>query len=115
MSKLFDELKDSIAHMAKHTRGEHVDGITLNTVSIKPVPAASAKDVKKIRAQMGMSQGAFAAILGVSKKTVEAWEAGVNPPAKPVARLLQVLSTNESILDDLIEKEPSTKTKKKRA
>ena len=102
MSKLFDDLKESIADMAKHVRKEHVGGITLNTVSIKPVPEANGRDIRRIRGQLGMSQGAMAAILGVSKKTVEAWEAGTNVPGKPVLRLIQLLAARNDLLDDLL-------------
>ena len=113
MSKLFEDLKQSIHDMAKHVKGEHVAGITLNTVSIKPVPEAGAKDIKRIRTQLYMSQGALAAILGVSKKSVEAWEAGVNIPGKPVIRLLQLLVSNSHLLDDLITQETSPPPKKR--
>ena len=113
MSKLFDDLKESIADMAKHVRDEHVEGITLNTVSIKPVPEATGKDIRKIRDQLGMSQGALAAILGVSKKTVEAWEAGTNLPGKPVMRLIQLLAARNDLLDELVTQTP-TKAHKKR-
>lgn len=114
MSKLFDDLKESIADMTKHARGEQLEGITLNSVTIKPVPSASAKDIRKIRAQLGMSQGAFAAILGVSKKAVEAWEANVNVPTKPVIRLLQLLSSNRNLIDHLIESDATVAKSKKR-
>lgn len=114
MSKLFDDLMEGIGDMAKHVRGEHVEGITLNTVSIKPIPEVSAKDIKRIRVQMDISQGAFAAILGVSKKAVEAWEGGINTPAKPIARLLQLFSVRDDLLNELIVQEAPTKKIKKK-
>jgi putative transcriptional regulator len=102
MSKLFDDLKESIGDMTKHAQGELVQGITLNTVSIKPVPDLNAKDVKRIRTELGMSQGAFAAVIGVSKKTVEAWEAGTNVPGKPVVRLIQLILKRQELLKEII-------------
>lgn len=88
--------------MTKHAQGEHVQGITLNTVSIKPVPDMNAKDVKRIRTELGMSQGAFAAVIGVSKKTVEAWEAGTNVPGKPVVRLIHLILNKQELLKEII-------------
>ncbi|HBP38611.1 MAG TPA: hypothetical protein DD640_07715 [Clostridiales bacterium] len=38
-----------------------------------------------------MTQTVFASVLGVSKKTIESWEAGLNHPSGASARLLQLL------------------------
>jgi putative transcriptional regulator len=51
-------------------------------------PDLSAKDIAKIRAGLGASQTAFAALLGVSANTVRAWEQGVNPPSGMASRFL---------------------------
>ena len=45
-------------------------------VTVEPVKVYQAYDVKKIRNSTGMSQKIFASYMGVSDKTVEAWEAG---------------------------------------
>ncbi|WP_282432928.1 helix-turn-helix domain-containing protein [Pelotomaculum propionicicum] len=39
-----------------------------------------------MRTKLDLSQSAFANIIGVSKKAVEAWEAGVNIPQGPAQR-----------------------------
>jgi putative transcriptional regulator len=104
MSKLFKDLKQGVNDMAAHVRGENVPGITLSRVVIKAVPTHAFGDVKRARTKLGLSQGALAAILGVTKKTVEAWEAGTNVPIKPVLRLLQLLTSRDDLLGDLIEK-----------
>ena len=51
-------------------------------------PDLSPKDIVKIRAGLGASQTAFAALLGVSANTVRAWEQGVNPPSGMASRFL---------------------------
>jgi putative transcriptional regulator len=114
MSKLFDDLKQGIGEMAAHIRGEDVPGITLNSVTIKPVPEHQPGDIKRIRSKLGASQGALAAILGVTKKSVEAWEAGTNIPTKPVMRLLQLISLHNELIHELVEK-TAIKTTKRRA
>ena len=48
------------------------------TISIEPVPDFEAKEIKDIRNGLGMTQVLFAGFMGVSIKTVEAWEAGRN-------------------------------------
>ena len=48
----------------------------------------SSIEIKEIRGRLHMTQVAFALFMGVSKKTVEAWESGQNIPNGPSLRLL---------------------------
>ncbi len=59
--------------------------------SIKPLPNFEASDIKKIRNNLGMTQFIFAGFMGVSSKTVEAWEAGRNIPDGPARRILSMV------------------------
>lgn len=43
----------------------------------------------------GMTQSVFASYMGVSKKTVEAWEGGRTHPTGPVFRLLEILDSDD--------------------
>lgn len=57
-------------------------------MTVLPLKEYEATDIKKIRNDIGATQVVFASIMGVSKKTVEAWEAGRNKPdgpARPIA------------------------------
>ena len=60
---------------------------------IEPVKEYTAEDIKKIRKKTGTSQGFLAKWLGVSVKTVQAWELGTNIPNGPSARLLALLDS----------------------
>lgn len=71
-----------------------------NTVTIVPIKEYHATDVKKIRKSTGLSQHLFAGYLGVSKKTVEAWEAGTNQPSGAASRLLNMMEMNDHLLED---------------
>ena len=42
-----------------------------------------------------MTQAVFASYMGVSKKTVEAWESGKTHPTGPACRLLNILSSGK--------------------
>ncbi len=57
--------------------------------------------VKKLRKDLDMSQSVFAAVLGVTKKTIEKWEQGVNPIKGCSARLLYLIYNNKNIIKDL--------------
>lgn len=61
------------------------------TVTIVPVKAYKASEIQDIRKKTGMSQKIFASYLGVSPKTVEAWEAGTNHPSGAASRILSMM------------------------
>jgi putative transcriptional regulator len=48
------------------------------------------KSVQAIRERMGLSQSAFAALLGVSARTLQDWEQGRRRPTGPAQALLRV-------------------------
>ena len=66
-------------------------------VSLKPVRRFEAAEVKSIRTMLGMSQGLFAGFIGVSPKTVEAWEAGRNTPNGPASRILDFIQQDPKL------------------
>lgn len=68
-----------------------------NTISISPVPEFKAAEIKNIRNELGMTQVLFAGFMGVSTKTVEAWEAGRNMPDGPARRILSMLQTDPAL------------------
>ena len=56
------------------------------------------EDIKRIRQKTGLSQVIFAGSLGVSPKTVEAWENGRNKPEGDSRRLLEVIRDDPDFL-----------------
>ena len=67
-------------------------------VTIDPVKVYDAEEVKKIRKSTGMSQKSFASYMGVSDKTVEAWEAGTNHPSGAASRLLSMMEMDKDLI-----------------
>ncbi|MBO6214152.1 MAG: helix-turn-helix domain-containing protein [Lachnospiraceae bacterium] len=67
-------------------------------VTIEPVKVYEAEEVKRIRNSTGMSQKVFASYMGVSDKTVEAWEAGTNHPSGAASRLLNMLEQDKELI-----------------
>ena len=70
------ELLDSIAAIKKN-KGKK------KTVELPP-------NVKDIRAKIGLSQSAFAGLLGVSVRTLQEWEQGRRTPKGPAQALLRI-------------------------
>ena len=55
-------------------------------------------DVSSIREKTGLSQGRFAALLGVSVRTLQDWEQGRRAPSGAARTLLLVASKNPGAL-----------------
>jgi putative transcriptional regulator len=67
-------------------------------LTIKPVDTFNHNDIKRIRQRTGLSQVMFAGSLGVSPKTVEAWENGRNKPEGASRRLLEIVRDDPGFL-----------------
>lgn len=78
------ELLDSIAAI-KQNKGRR------KTLKLPP-------DVKEIRAKIGLSQSAFAGLLGVSVRTLQEWEQGRRTPKGPAQALLRVADRHPEAL-----------------
>lgn len=65
-------------------------------LSILPLDTFSSDEIKSIRNKTGLTQVLFAKFMGVSVKTVEAWEAGRNQPDGAARRLLAITKANPS-------------------
>ena len=64
---------------------------------VAPVPIFVSTEIKCLRNEMDMSQVLFAAVMGVSPKTVEAWESGKNAPDGAARRMLGILRMDPQI------------------
>ena len=90
MGKFFDELKEGLEEALEYQKGK----ITLRTNLVEiPAPPEQYKatDIKRIRAKEHYSQSVLAAVLNVSPKTVQAWEAGERVPSHAALRLLEII------------------------
>lgn len=64
-------------------------------IKLNLVPTHYGPDlVKKTRRLLGVSQSLFARFLGVSPKTVRAWEQGINIPHKMACRFMDEIRQN---------------------
>ncbi|SES20791.1 putative transcriptional regulator [Butyrivibrio fibrisolvens] len=93
MSTLFDDLKEGLQEAIDFEQGNGKAKTV--TFMIEPVKKYSNEDIKRIRNKAGMTQSVFANYMGVSPKTVEAWELGRTHPTGPAYRLLDILAENK--------------------
>lgn len=87
MKKFQDDLLESVKQMRKD-KAAHVTQVELS-------PAAEA------RAKMGLSQQAFASLLGVSARTLQDWEQGRRSPTGAAKTLLKVAVTHPEVLREI--------------
>lgn len=66
--------------------------------TVNPAPEFNAQEIKSVRNSLQMTQAAFAAVMSVSTKTVEAWEAGRNVPIGTARRMLSLLKADPALL-----------------
>ena len=83
---LFDEIKTGLNEAIEYEKGDLK--VKTTTVSIEPVGVYTSSEIKSIRNSTGLTQNLFAKYMGVSVKTVEAWESGRNHPDGAACRLL---------------------------
>ena len=93
--KVYDGIMQGLEEAVAYNKGK-IKART-NTISVEPVPDFEAKEIKSIRNELGMTQVLFAGFMGVSPKTVEAWEAGRNMPDGPARRILSMLKIDPAL------------------
>ena len=81
----FDELMNSVKEMDSIARGHKTPGRTTRVTD---------PEVREIREKTGLSQIRFAALIGVSKRTLENWEQGRRQPTGPAKALLRIVDSD---------------------
>lgn len=82
----FDKIKAGLEEAIAYEKKEIKAKVTV--MSVQPVDTFAPEDIRTIRVNTGLTQVVFAKYMGVSVKTVEAWEAGRNHPEGAACRLL---------------------------
>lgn len=82
MSRLFEELMESVQQMDEIVRGERQPSREFTV---------DAMQIKEIRKATGLSQSKFAAIIDVQLGTLRNWEQGRREPTGPAKALLKAI------------------------
>ena len=91
-NKAFESIMKGLNESLEYTRGDNSKARKM-TITVAELPQYHDKEIKQIREDLNLTQKNFAFILGVSTKTVEAWESGRNIPQGIAQRFLQLLQT----------------------
>ena len=85
---IFDDIKTGLGQAIEYEKGNLKANTT--TLTVEPIERFEPEEIRLIRKETGLTQVLFAKYMGVSVKTVEAWEAGRNHPEGAACRLLSM-------------------------
>ena len=95
MTEAFDSVMSGLNQALAYARGEQT-GAVVHRIEVPQV------DVAAIRAQTGLSQGAFAKSIGVAKGTLLNWEHGRRHPTGPAQALLAMIARQPSLVREIL-------------
>lgn len=98
----FDTLMSSLESAVAFSEGDKSRAREVHASIEDAVPEYKAADVARTRKSLNMSQRTLACALGVSTRTVEAWEAGKNTPSGAARHLLYLLDCDPTLVDRLV-------------
>lgn len=98
MSSVYESIMTGLNEAIEDAKSKD-NNLHRRTVIVVPVKEYHAEEIKKIRKSTGMSQKTFASYLGVSDKTVEAWEMGINRPSGAASRMLNMMEMDEKLTE----------------
>ena len=93
---VYESIIKGLNEAIDYEKGQGTAKVTKCTVN--PVPNYEPAQIKELRLSLGMTQSTYSEVVGVSQKTVEAWEAGTNKPIGSARRFLSVLQADPSML-----------------
>ena len=92
MSSIFDDIKTGLTQAIEYEQGKIKARAT--TLEIAALSTFEPREIKSIRLSTGLTQKKFACFIGVSVKTVEAWEAGRHHPDGAACRMLALTNAD---------------------
>lgn len=99
-NKVFDSIMQGLSEGLDFVNGDSSKARKMS-ITVAELPQYHDKEIKQIREDLNLTQKNFAFVLGVSQKTVEAWESGRNVPQGIAQRFLQILKTGgKQLLQD---------------
>lgn len=108
---LIEALEEAVAYKQGKLPGLRVDRheITARAATVCPPPSYDAERIRRVRADLKVSQPVFAGMLNVSSSTVQAWEQGVREPDGASLRLLEIAENHPGTLLERVSLEPARK------
>ncbi len=100
MSAVFDDIMESLSELRDAAEGKPT-GVLVHRRTVKEVEVFSPQEIKRVRLDAHMTQKTFAACIGVTPKSVEAWEGGRSKPDGAARRLLGLMRDNPNFAEKM--------------
>ena len=99
----FDGLKQGLEEALEYAKGDKTKGRSRIVSYVAPVAVSPYKsdDIARLRRNLNMSQRGLAAAIGVSSRTVEAWETGKSSPSGVATRMLYLIDNDNTLIQRL--------------
>ena len=97
-SGMFESIKQGLTEAVAYERG-NLPNVKVDKITVSPLREYSGDEVKAIRTGNNMTQKLFAEAMGVSAKTVEAWETGANSPSGTARRMLELITSDNAFFE----------------
>ena len=91
----FSGIMDGLQEALAHKKGKAAADTFVRKSSLPSV------NVAELRMELSLTQKAFADVLGVSCRTVEAWERGKTTPAPTAKKLMYLIQNDHSLVQKL--------------
>jgi len=99
MENFYDVLKQGLEEAIEYEKGNR-PSLKVDKITVSPLPIYSSEEIKAIREKNKVTQKLFAKALGVSVKTVEAWEKGTNSPSGIARRMLELANYQNNFFEN---------------
>jgi putative transcriptional regulator len=92
----FEKIQGGLQDAINYHRGKCV--LTVRDVHLDELTPMRSKDIVALRSRLKVSQAAFARLLNVSPRTVQAWETDARTPSDAALKLLHVAKRHPEVL-----------------
>jgi len=92
----FEKLQAGLQDAIEYHRGKKT--LTVRDVRLVQLAPMRSKDIVFLRLRLNVSQAAFARLLNVSPRTVQAWESDARAPSDAALKLLHVARRHPEML-----------------
>ncbi len=100
MNDFCEGIMQGLQEAIAYTKGENTDQVVVHRLTCEKVRDFTPEEIKKTRLAAQMPQWMFAQVIGVSQKSVEAWEGGRSRPDGAARRMIGLLNANPRFADE---------------
>ena len=101
VSEFYEGIIQGLQEAIAYTKGENTEHVVVHRLTCEKVREFTPEEIKKTRQAAKMPQWMFAQVIGVSKKSVEAWEGGRSRPDGAARRMIGLLNANPHFAEDV--------------